>query len=162
MPRQLIRQREQLQQQGLQAWLPLIGAPIFTGTTFITPPATANVTYYAEAENPATEATSLVRALAAIVVNQTSPGIFVPNAFTPNNDGKNDILYVYGEDIKNLHLWVYDQWGELQFQSTSQANGWDGTYKGRAQPVGVYVYYVEATTNDGRMITKKGTITLLR
>ncbi|WP_214070033.1 gliding motility-associated C-terminal domain-containing protein [Mucilaginibacter sp. dw_454] len=94
--------------------------------------------------------------------NPFGDGIFVPNAFTPNGDGKNDILYVYGTNIKSVSLWIYDQWGELQFKSATQGSGWDGTYKGTAQPVGVYVYYVEATMNDGQLITKKGTVTLIR
>ncbi|HWZ35227.1 MAG TPA: gliding motility-associated C-terminal domain-containing protein, partial [Mucilaginibacter sp.] len=64
--------------------------------------------------------------------------------------------------IKKVSFWIYDQWGELLFKSDTQGSGWDGTYKGRAQPVGVYVYYMEATMNDGQAITKKGTVTLLR
>jgi gliding motility-associated-like protein len=140
---------------------PTGGAPIYTGTTFTTPPISGNVIYYVEAKNTATGLTS-PRATANVIVNVTANNIFVPNAFTPNSDGKNDILYVYAPSIKNLKLWVYDQWGELQFQSNNQSNGWDGTFKGRIQPVGVYVYYMEATTNDGNLIKKKGTITLLR
>jgi hypothetical protein len=74
--------------------------------------------------------------------------IFVANAFTPNGDGKNDI--------------VYDQWGELLYVSQSQQNGWDGSFKGKTEPAGVYVYYLEAVMNDGQQVKKKGTITLLR
>ncbi|RYY37619.1 MAG: gliding motility-associated C-terminal domain-containing protein, partial [Sphingobacteriaceae bacterium] len=88
--------------------------------------------------------------------------IFVPNAFTPNGDGNNDVLYVYSSSIQSLTFYVYDQWGELIFRSNNQANGWDGTYKGNRMPVGVYVYYMEATMTDGQKINKKGSITLLR
>ncbi|RVU00455.1 gliding motility-associated C-terminal domain-containing protein [Mucilaginibacter limnophilus] len=88
--------------------------------------------------------------------------IFVPNAFTPNGDGNNDVLYVYSSSIQSLNFYVYDQWGELVFRSNNQANGWDGTYKGNRMPVGVYVYYMEATTTDGQKVNKKGSITLLR
>jgi gliding motility-associated-like protein len=140
---------------------PTGGTPIYTGGTFTTPPATGNVTYYVEAKNPFTGLTS-PRATATIILNNGANNVFVPNAFTPNSDGKNDILYVYAPNIKNVKFWVYDQWGELQFQSNSQSSGWDGTFKGRLQPVGVYVYYMEATSNDGSLIKKKGTITLLR
>jgi gliding motility-associated-like protein len=94
--------------------------------------------------------------------NPLGDGIFVPNAFTPNGDGNNDILYVYGNEIKGLTFSVYDQWGELQFKSENKSAGWDGTFKGKGQPVGVYVYFLEATLNDGHVVKKKGTITLLR
>jgi gliding motility-associated-like protein len=138
------------------------GTPIYTGANFTTPVITGNVIYYVEAKDPVTGAVSATRATAIITIGVTDKNVFVPNAFSPNSDGKNDILYVYGPNLKNIKLWIYDQWGELQFQSTNQQNGWDGTYKGKAQPVGVYVYYVEVTTNEGNLIKKKGTITLLR
>lgn len=88
--------------------------------------------------------------------------IFVPNTFTPNNDGKNDVLYVYGNTIAKMQLRVYNQWGQFLYESLNIQNGWDGTYKGQLQPNGVYVYYLEAEFNDGKKTTKKGTITLLR
>nr|WP_121270693.1 putative Ig domain-containing protein [Pedobacter schmidteae] len=88
--------------------------------------------------------------------------IFVPNTFTPNNDGKNDVLYVYGNTIAKIRLRVYNQWGQFLYESLNVQNGWDGTYKGQMQPNGVYVYYLEAEFNDGTKTTKKGTITLLR
>ncbi|MNL18407.1 hypothetical protein D3C87_1395500 [compost metagenome] len=88
--------------------------------------------------------------------------IFVPNTFTPNNDGKNDILFVYGNTIAKMRLRVYNQWGQFLYESLSIQNGWDGTHKGDMQPNGVYVYYLEAEFSDGTKATKKGTITLLR
>ncbi|WP_143167198.1 gliding motility-associated C-terminal domain-containing protein [Mucilaginibacter sp. OK098] len=88
--------------------------------------------------------------------------IFVANAFTPNGDGKNDVVYVHNENIKSLKFYVYDQWGELLYVSQSQQNGWNGTFKGKTEPAGVYVYYLEAIMNDGQQVKKKGTITLLR
>ena len=88
--------------------------------------------------------------------------IFIPNTFTPNNDGKNDILFVYGNTIAKMRLRVYNQWGQFLFESNNIQNGWDGTYKGEVQPNGVYVYQFEAELNDGTKTTKKGTITLLR
>lgn len=88
--------------------------------------------------------------------------VWIPNAFSPNGDGRNDILLVYGNTIKSLTFYVYDQWGNMIYQSSNKDQGWDGTWKGKNQPVGVYVYYVEAILNDGQHITKKGTINLLR
>jgi len=94
--------------------------------------------------------------------NPLGNAIFVPNTFTPNNDGKNDVLYVYGNTITKIKFRVYNQWGQFLYESLNIQNGWDGTYKGDLQPNGVYVYYLDAEFNDGTKTTKKGTITLLR
>jgi gliding motility-associated-like protein len=88
--------------------------------------------------------------------------IYVPNVFTPNGDGTNDVVHVHSENIASLQFFIYDQWGELIFTSSSVQNGWDGTYKGTKEPVGVYVYYLKAVMTSGQNITKKGSITLLR
>lgn len=88
--------------------------------------------------------------------------IYVANAFTPNGDGKNDIVYVHSNNIRSMIFYVYNQLGEMIFKSTDISVGWDGTYKGVKQPVGVYVYFVQAIMNDGQHLLKKGTITLLR
>ena len=101
-------------------------------------------------------------AVTGIAASPLGDQIFVPNAFTPNGDGRNDIVYVHSANIKSLKFYIYDQWGELLYTSLNQANGWDGTYKGNKEPVGVYVYYLEAVMNDGQWVNRKGTITLLR
>ncbi|MFI5158278.1 MAG: gliding motility-associated C-terminal domain-containing protein, partial [Sphingobacteriales bacterium] len=101
-------------------------------------------------------------AVTAIVQYPQEDLIYVANAFTPNGDGNNDVVYVHSQGIKSMAFYIYDQWGEMLFESTSQAVGWDGSYKGKQQPVGVYVYYVKALMNDGHQLTKKGTITLLK
>jgi len=88
--------------------------------------------------------------------------IYVPNAFTPNGDGKNDEVHVHSGSIQSLTFYIYDQWGDLLFTSTDLQTGWDGTYRGTKEPVGVYVYLVEAIMIDGKKVTKKGTITLIR
>ncbi|HVW94736.1 MAG TPA: gliding motility-associated C-terminal domain-containing protein [Mucilaginibacter sp.] len=112
--------------------------------------------------NSACETSSNSTPLTARALNPDINQIFVANAFTPNGDGKNDIVYVRNENIKTLKFYVYDQWGELLFTSMSQQQGWDGTFKGKTEPAGVYVYYLEAMMNNGERVTKKGTITLLR
>lgn len=86
----------------------------------------------------------------------------VPNAFSPNGDGVNDILYVLGGPFLELEFNIYNNWGELIFTSNEQAIGWDGTRKGVEQPLGVYVYTVKATTLDNIMHEFKGDVTLLR
>jgi len=101
-------------------------------------------------------------AVTAIAHNDKNDIIYVANAFTPNGDGKNDVVYVHSNNIRSMDFYVYDQLGEMIFKSTDISVGWDGTYKGVKQPVGVYVYFVQATMNDGQHLLKKGTITLLR
>ncbi len=88
--------------------------------------------------------------------------IYIPNAFTPNNDGKNDVFLIYGNTIASAKMSIYTQWGQLLFQSDNVANGWDGTFRGVNQPIGVYVYMVEAQLTDGTTVVRKGTVTLLR
>ncbi|QIL38957.1 T9SS type B sorting domain-containing protein [Pedobacter sp. HDW13] len=88
--------------------------------------------------------------------------VYIPNAFTPNNDGKNDVFLIYGNTIASAKMSIYTQWGQLIFQSDNVANGWDGTFKGVNQPTGVYVYMVEVTFADGTSTLKKGTVTLIR
>ncbi len=88
--------------------------------------------------------------------------VFVPNAFSPNNDGYNDELKVYGNCIEELVLRIYDRWGELVFETTNQSKTWDGNFKGENLNSGVFVYQLAATLTGGKNITKKGNITILK
>lgn len=90
------------------------------------------------------------------------PYVFVPNAFSPNNDNQNDVLYVKGRPISSILLRIYDRWGELVFESTSLNDGWDGTYKEKALPPDVYDYYLLVTCINGVKNKIQGNITLLR
>lgn len=89
--------------------------------------------------------------------------IFIPNAFTPNNDGNNDVFRVYGKGIEVLELKIFDRWGELVFQSTEADPAWDGTMSGVLCQPNVYVYYVGIKAlGSNKVIREKGSITLLR
>jgi gliding motility-associated-like protein len=57
---------------------------------------------------------------------------------------------------------VYNRWGTLMYETNNIAEGWDGTYKGKAQPMGVYVYTVEAQSANGKKLVKQGNVTLIR
>ncbi len=94
-------------------------------------------------------------------LNQTDD-VYVPNAFTPNGDGKNDVVYVHSEAIKTFNFYVYNQWGQMIFNTADKTVGWDGTFKGAKEPFGVYTYFVKAVMNNGHAVNKKGTITLLK
>ncbi|MCW3092791.1 MAG: hypothetical protein JWP81_3860, partial [Ferruginibacter sp.] len=87
---------------------------------------------------------------------------YIPNAFTPNDDGKNDYFSVYGTTIKSGLLRIYNQWGQLLFESTNIKKGWNGVYKGVPQPVGVYAYVVFAEMYDGKKVTDYGFLNLIR
>ncbi len=106
--------------------------------------------------------TSALGSVTCTTSNPQGNNIFIPNLFSPNGDGVNDVLYVYGTAIAQLEFRVYNQWGQLVFTSKDQRQGWDGTMSGQKQPVGVYVYIVRATMQDGQIITKKGNVTLMR
>jgi len=90
------------------------------------------------------------------------PNVFVPNAFTPDDDGHNDVIYVQGTVITDVYFVIYNRWGEQVFESNDLNIGWDGKYKGKECPPDVYGYYMKCTCFDGNELTKKGNITLLR
>ncbi|PLX13029.1 MAG: hypothetical protein C0594_01725, partial [Marinilabiliales bacterium] len=89
-------------------------------------------------------------------------GPVIPLAFTPNNDNENDILYVRGGPFETLTFIVFNKWGQEIFRTESELEGWDGTFKGKDQPPGVYVYIIEAKTLDGKSYTISDDVTLIR
>jgi len=88
--------------------------------------------------------------------------VFVPNAFSPNNDGINDTLFVRGKCISKMEFCIYNRWGEKVFESNNINTGWNGKYKNGTRNTGVYVWYLIATLNDGTLVNKKGNVTLFR
>ncbi|RLD66881.1 MAG: hypothetical protein DRI84_03815 [Bacteroidetes bacterium] len=90
------------------------------------------------------------------------PYIYVPNAFTPNNDGQNDILYVNSNVAYEVDFKIYDRWGELVFATTNLANGWDGTFRGQKVDPGVFVYHLNVICYNKEIFKKKGNITVIR
>jgi len=88
--------------------------------------------------------------------------VFIPEAFSPNGDGQNDVLYVRGDCIKTMQFDVFDRWGNKVFETNDKNNGWNGICKGAAMNTGSYVYYLNATMYDGTTVTKKGNVVLVR
>lgn len=88
--------------------------------------------------------------------------VYIPNAFSPNGDGRNDMLLVYSNVIRSMQFTVFNQWGEKIFVSSNQGIGWDGRHKGKAQPSGVYIYICDIILNTGERIQRKGAINLVR
>jgi gliding motility-associated-like protein len=91
-----------------------------------------------------------------------SDQVFIPNTFTPNGNQTNDVFKVYSNMIKTMRLMVFNQWGMKVFETTDATTGWDGTYQGKPQPVGVYIYVASIQLTDNRNITKKGSFNLVR
>lgn len=104
----------------------------------------------------------------------TNRNLVVPNAFTPNGDGYNDELCLYGWDncVSGFSIFIYDRWGEKVFESTNASFCWDGIYKGKLLDPAVFVYFINAkyiTSGDSPLaetgeveVNKKGNISLVR
>jgi gliding motility-associated-like protein len=90
------------------------------------------------------------------------PYVYVPNAFSPNNDGNNDVLYVRGLFVEKMIFRVFDRWGEMVFESTDVNLGWDGIYQGRKLDPDVYDYYLQVTCYGGLENIIKGNVTLMK
>lgn len=88
--------------------------------------------------------------------------IYIPNVFTPNEDGNNDVFLVYGTGLTKFEMTIFDRWGEKLFVSTDQLTGWNGMYKGVMSKNDVYPYTVKYTSLDGKTHTKTGHVTLLK
>jgi gliding motility-associated-like protein len=101
-----------------------------------------------------------------IVVNTSD--VFIPNLFSPNGNGHNDVFYLRGSSslYKDVELWIFNAWGNLVFDRKGAiddpTSGWDGSYNGQKQPTGVYVYVAKLNGINGATVTKKGSITLIR
>ncbi|HYG15826.1 MAG TPA: gliding motility-associated C-terminal domain-containing protein, partial [Bacteroidia bacterium] len=101
-----------------------------------------------------------------IITERCDPLIFVPTAFSPNNDGLNDIFKIESYNITELKFIIFDRWGEILFESDKIAFTWDGTYKGIALPIGVYHWSAtfKGVNRVGRLLkmNQKGVLNLIR
>jgi gliding motility-associated-like protein len=92
--------------------------------------------------------------------------LFIPSAFTPNDDGLNDLFKTRPQcpniGLQNFSLSVYNRWGQLVFMTNNINTGWDGTYKNKKLDQGVYVYLVDYSFKQSKFFQQKGTIALVR
>jgi gliding motility-associated-like protein len=88
--------------------------------------------------------------------------VYIPSAFTPNGDGRNELLRVLGAGFSEFQFSVFNRWGQVVFRSRNPALGWDGTVAGKRAESGTYAYLLEATRTDGQKILRKGTVVLIR
>jgi gliding motility-associated-like protein len=141
-------------------WYPNINGSIACPTcsnTVVQP--TVTTSYVVQASNsPYCKRTDTV----VVKVDFVCGDFFVPNAFSPNGDGLNDVINVHGFCIGTFNLQIFNRWGEKVFESTSKSDGWDGTFRGKNMDTGVFVYRADGITIDGKPFNIKGNITLIR
>lgn len=92
--------------------------------------------------------------------------VYIPNAFTPNGDGINDLFKVEGEEIEEFHIRVFNRWGEMVFESENRSVGWNGSLHNSGQyhlPDGIYPYVLKYKgTCEAERIELRGFVTILR
>ncbi len=95
----------------------------------------------------------------------TEYSMYIPNAFTPNGDGKNEVFMPVsvGVDINSFHMFIYDRWGELLFETDKIDNGWDGKVKGKSDAQQQsYIYKIIALDKNGNKYNLTGHVTVMR
>lgn len=109
------------------------------------------------------EAGCVDSAYVKVKVFQTMPTVFVPNAFTPNGDGRNDVLRPIGAGMQRIEFFqIFNRWGQKVFSTHINEHGWDGTIAGKQQETGTYVWVVKAVDYTGAQYIQRGTVTLIR
>ena len=88
--------------------------------------------------------------------------LFIPDIFSPNGDGRNDVFYLRGHGVEELEFFVWNRWGQLVFSSRDINQGWDGSINGKPQPSGNYIYNIRARLSDGSEQELKGEVALIR
>ncbi len=89
--------------------------------------------------------------------------VFIPNAFSPNQDGQNDEFVIrFQGNLQQFDLFIYNSWGQQIYQGNLNSAFWDGTYQNEKLPIGVYVYFIRSRYINGEQVFKKGNITLIR
>jgi len=99
-----------------------------------------------------------------MMLSVIEPSFWVPNAFTPDDNGKNDIFYVRGDGISDFELKIFNRWSEIIFYSKDINTGWDGTKQGTGEKLqeGAYVYYIKGVRTDGVPVSANGMVNLIR
>ena len=98
----------------------------------------------------------------SVEINVNESLLEVPNVFTPNGDGVNDMFYVTYRSLASFHCWIYNNWGKLAYEWTNPARGWDGRVGGKKAPSGTYFYIIKAKGTDGVNYNLKGDVSIIR
>ena len=139
------------------SWSPTLGLDSVTAPNPIATP--LETTVYTCTISDGTGCVTTRQVIVTILHNND---FFVPNIFSPNGDGRNDYLFLRGNNLYGVRFTIYDRWGEKVFETNNAAIGWDGTYNGKDLNPGVYAYVVTINFNDGTSLSKTGSVTLIR
>jgi gliding motility-associated-like protein len=143
---------------GTYSWSPPTGLSCTNCSNPIaTPAATTEYCVMVTDTNGCTDSTCLI-----IQVEIPCDELFVPSAFSPNNDGHNELVCLRGNCIQTFYFTIYNRWGEKVFETSDQKMCWDGTYKGKLENTAVFVYTLDVLLISGEKISRKGTISLIR
>lgn len=126
----------------------------------VTPPNTTEYTLTVTEGNSCRRTEKVKIVVFKAVCDKT--GIYIPNTFSPNNDGNNDVLRVRGNYISQLYFAIYNRWGEKVFETNDKNIGWDGYYQGHLADPGVFGWFLKATCRNGEVFEDKGNVTLIR
>ena len=88
--------------------------------------------------------------------------IFVPNTFSPNSDEENEFFIIQGNNIIDFEITLYNRWGKKMFYSNDITNSWNGSFQGSIVPTGIYSYVLRAYGRDAQMVTKTGTVNIIK
>lgn len=161
------------------SWAAVPGASSYqvstdNGTTWITPSSgSTGLTHTVSGLAPSTSVTLMVRALGTLDCQKNTSApvtgtslavyqVYVPNAFNPSSTNpENRTFKIYGS-IKNMTLMVFNQWGQKVYESNTPTPGWDGNFKGKPLPSGVYIYVLKYTLIDDKTGEQKGSLNLIR
>ncbi|BAV04945.1 gliding motility-associated C-terminal domain-containing protein [Filimonas lacunae] len=160
------------------SWMAVTGATgyevsIDNGITWITPSTGATGLSHTVTGLSLGETITLkVRVLGSCTAAESAPvsattmqeEVFAPNSLAPNSAGPAETRYfrIYGNMIQHIRLLIFNQWGEKVFETRNVTEGWDGSFKGKLQPTGVYIYVADITLTNGKHVTKKGAVNLIR
>lgn len=134
----------------------LVGCNLGTFSYTYSQPGTYTVTQITTNANGCSDTTYIT-----VIVEQEST-IYLPNAFTPNGSGTNDVFYAYGTNIQEFNLLIFDRWGNLLFESKDIYKGWDGTFKNDPVQEDVYVWKIIYTDSRNKRHRAIGHVTLIR
>jgi gliding motility-associated-like protein len=143
---------------GIYSWSPPTGLSCTNCSNPIAKPtATTDYCVVVTDSNGCTDSACII-----IQVEIPCDELFVPSAFSPNNDGHNELVCLRGNCIQTFYFAIYNRWGEKVFETNDQQMCWDGTYKGKLENTAVFAYTLDAMLVSGEKISRKGTISLIR